>query len=236
MCLHYQPRARRSMANSRKSQQLMYLPKNQWSPRYDSTFYSLKLEGSPQYLTTSAPSSSASSASSTVQMIMGGKTNLPAYFFQVVVYREHTTTTLLRRYSQFRWLYDKLIQREQSQPAGGTTAEQPQPPLHIPPKTCPFPLPWQKNDEVGLAKERMEGLEEFLNDALCRPGFANDPAVLTFLEIENWDHFLMLLHNPGQQQTTLEDNNNNPRKRSIKQLERQLTTLCIAAANDVKIR
>lgn len=172
------------MSNARKSQ-ILYLPRNQWSPRYDSTFYSLKLEGSPQYLTTNPPSSSSSSSSSpTSSMLMlGGKTNLPAYYFEVVVYREHTKTTLLRRYSQFRWLYDQLVQREyQSQ-----TTEPPRPPLHIPPKTCSlFPLPCgQKNDGEALAKERMEGLEEFLNDALCRPGLANDPAVLSFLEIEN---------------------------------------------------
>jgi PX domain len=142
---------------------VLYLPKEDWSPRYDSTFFTVKLEGKKILLEppTDVPSS------------IGGKSNHPAYYYETVVYREHNKQTLLRRYSQFKWLYDQL----RASPPTDDQNPNAQP-IHMPPGTCPFQ--WQSD---AFAQNRLEQLGEFINDVLARPGYASHPAVATFLEL-----------------------------------------------------
>jgi hypothetical protein len=143
---------------------IVYLPKDCWSPRYDSTFYTVKMEGHQQHVAT-APS---------VPLTIRGKSNLPAYYYILGVYREHEKKTIARRYSHFRWLY------EQIRLFPPMDAQDPQAaPIHMPPGSCPFQ--WQNE---AFAKNRQEELAEFLDDVLQRPGYASHPAVLAFLELE----------------------------------------------------
>ena len=147
---------------------LMYLPKSEWSPRFDSTFYSVKIEDktliSDQLPLCPNP--------------LGGRTNLPAYYYTVAVYREHDKTPVLRRYSEFYHLYQELKRH----PPAITTDRRPsvvETPIHMPPGTCP----WFHRDTEEFLKSRMEQLDEFLEDVLSRPGYSNHPSVIAFLEL-----------------------------------------------------
>jgi len=146
---------------------LMYLLKDSWSPRFDSTFYTVKIEGKQVISAPPLPSLGRRDE-------LGGKPSFPAYYYDVVIYREHSRMALQRRYSEFKWLYDQICK---SPPADeqDPNAE----PIRMPPGTCPFQ--WQ-NDE--FAQNRLEQLSELLEDALRRPGYANHPAVIQFLNLD----------------------------------------------------
>jgi hypothetical protein len=149
-------------------QPLVYLPDGFWSPRYDRSFYTVKSEGK-QLIKEGRPPTPAS---------VDGKENLPAYYFTFSVYRAHEKKNIQRRYSQFRWLYQELI----SNPPITTTAQDhnirsPESPIRLP--SAPL-FQWQ---DEKFAQRRLEQLAHFLEDMLGRPGYANHPAVLAFLEL-----------------------------------------------------
>jgi hypothetical protein len=141
---------------------VMYLPKDVWSPRYDSTFFTIKLVG--KQLLSEPPEG---------HQDLGGRVTFPAYFYEIVVFQEHTKKSLQRRYSEFKWLYDQV---SKSPP---TAEEVPNAePIHMPPGTCPFQ--WQNE---AFAQNRLESLSEFMSDLLERPGYAAHPAVVRFLDL-----------------------------------------------------
>jgi PX domain len=160
---------------------LMFLPQDFWSPRYDSTFYTVKLEGFER-LTELPPSSSSAGT-----VLVPGKTNVPAYYYKVVVYREHKRKTLLRRYSQFKWLYSQLLAHPPVPPAVVSKNNNNQQqqyddtnPIRLSSSAgCPFQ--WWQDD--AFAAHRLEDLTEFLSATLGRPGYARHPAVVAFLEL-----------------------------------------------------
>jgi hypothetical protein len=182
-----------SATASRKQTPEMYLAFEDWSPRFETIFYSFKIESFE--LRTSLPSaSSSSSRSSSVSagpISVPGKTTLPAYYYKIKVLCGHKSRIVLRRYSQFRWLYDRLPYEVKT---GNTTTSDrqgddddddddtsppPLPPLSFPPPTwCCQP----QND--AFAQNRSEELREFLRDALVRRGAATHDAVGTFLELD----------------------------------------------------
>ena len=134
---------------------VMYLAHEQWSRRYEKTFYTVKLEAFE--LLSSAPPIGPS---------VGGKSNLPAYYYRIDVFCGHATRAVFRRYSNFLWLYKQLsrdIRRES---------------LVMPPGTC-YCLP---QDEI-FARNRLEQLREFLRDVLEMPGCASHPSMIDFLEL-----------------------------------------------------
>jgi hypothetical protein len=135
---------------------VMYLAHEQWSPRYESTFFTVKMEAVE--LLSSAPS---------VDPSIRGKSNHPAYYYRVEVFCGHTSRAVFRRYSQFQWLYKQL-------PADNNRESV----LVMPPGTCFC----QPQDE-SFAQNRLEQLREFLRDALERPGYASHPSVVAFLEL-----------------------------------------------------
>ena len=75
-----QPQAR----HRRIKMTIMYLPIDQWSPRFDSTFFSIKIESAQRF--EKAP---------VVKDGIGGKTHCPAVYFDVVVFCEHQRKLLL---------------------------------------------------------------------------------------------------------------------------------------------
>jgi hypothetical protein len=147
---------------------LLYLPKSDWSPRYDSTFYSFMMEGKSLINLQQPPTPSS----------IGGRKELPAYYYTVTVFREHSKTPLLRRYSQFSWLSQQLMSNppvtDPHRQVGTTTSR-----IRLPPGTCL----WVQGQDDEFAQNRMEQLGEFLDEVLRRPGYANHPAVLAFLEL-----------------------------------------------------
>lgn len=151
---------------------LMYLAFDQWSPRFDSTFFSFKMTAKTLH---STPPSQESVGTKRIE----GKTNHPAWYYTIQVHSEHRSHTIVRRYSQFHWLYDELRSHP---PANRMDYGSDQPPICIPPKTCPFQI---QTDE--FAQTRLEELSEFLKDALLRPGYASHPAVARFLELDRFE-------------------------------------------------
>jgi hypothetical protein len=130
----------------------MYLAYEHWSPRYETTFYTVKIDGFESLR--SAPSTSPS---------YGGKSNHPAFYYKLDVFCGHSTRSVLRRYSEFQWLFNQLPRSAD---------------VVLPPGTC-FCYP---QDET-FAQNRSDQLREFLRDLLQQPTFASHPTVVDFLEI-----------------------------------------------------
>lgn len=142
-----------------------YLTKEHWSPRYDSTFFTLQLNG--KILLDESPP---------IPVGLGGKSSLPAVYFCIEVFSEHKRHECIRRYSQFKWLHDQLI----TSPPNAASHEEHA--LFLPPGTCP----WQKQTEEFL-QNRLEALQDYLGDVLARPGYARHPAMILFLELDKFD-------------------------------------------------
>ena len=137
----------------------MFLASDQWSPRFENTFFTVKMEGFE--LIRSIPTSDESST------VSAGKRTVPAYYYKVDVCCGHTKYTVLRRYSQFVWLASMVPPDD--------SPEAPE----MPPKS------WicQRQDDV-FAQNRLEQLRDFLEHLLQRPGRATDASVVAFLELE----------------------------------------------------
>lgn len=155
-------------------QDLMYLPKKMWSPRYEDSFYTVRVDGFYRY------ESSPAEAMPSSDKRIGGHSHHPAYYYKVILNRSHATQQVWRRFSQFRWL---LQQVKASPPVlrdvNAAEYHQGQEPITLPPGTC---WPFQTDE---LAEKRVGLLGEFLDNLLSRPGYATHPAVLAFLELNN---------------------------------------------------
>lgn len=190
----------------------MFLPKNQWSSRFEETFYTVKVEGFQLVTTPVSGTRTTTTTTTTLQAetvhatpdaaaqlpVVPERMSFPAYYYHVVVNRGHGQTTILRRYSQFLWLYHQIQKHSQqltsipvlhsdttgtSNAGKGTTTPLPQQSQlvlpHPPPKTCP----WDRQDDV-FAACRQDELSDFLEQLLSQgPGVAKHPAVRAFLEL-----------------------------------------------------
>ena len=149
---------------SNPSPQFLYLPKNQWSPRYEDSFYTVRVEAFQRFEVAPAEIPSA----------LGGNSHHPCFYFKIILQRGHTTKEIWRRFSNFQWLYNRVQAAPPRVDEGNSGADNP---LKLPPGTC-----WPFQSEQ-LGEKRVKLLGEFLDDMLCRPGYANHPSVLTFLEL-----------------------------------------------------
>lgn len=78
---------------------VMYLVDEDWSPRFEGQFFTVKMEAAE--LLSSAPASTANPK-------IGAKSTFPAYYYKIDVFCGYTTRSVFRRYSQFYWLYNQL--------------------------------------------------------------------------------------------------------------------------------
>ena len=187
-------------------QQRMFLSYEHWSPRYDDTFFTIKMESAelfdskppPKRLSTSLSRNSLSEeeASESVvgvsndEDIGQGNTNFPAYYYKIEIFcSRQPSYVIYRRYSQFHWLY-KQLQTVQSSSSSTTSGDhdnnqqqqeqqQEQKLVEFPPGTC-F---WYKQNDL-FAQNRLVQLYEFMKDTLQIPKYANHPSVKQFLELE----------------------------------------------------
>jgi PX domain len=139
----------------------MFLAADQWSPRFQGTFFTVKME-TFDFCRDHPPESSTESSD-----IPAGKGTFPAYYYKIDVCSGHAKHSVLRRYSQFDWLVSKVSLRT-------NVAE-------MPPKSwiC-------QSQDKAFAKNRLEQLREFLEGFLSQPGIAKDPRVVAFLELERF--------------------------------------------------
>ena len=147
----------------------MYLEHEDWSPRYQDTFYTVRLDHFELFA--SLPNTTA------VDDPPPGKTNFPAYYYKIeIVCGRHDPKVIFRRYSQFKWLYETL---PRNITAGSVNDES----LSFPPGSSCFCRP--QNDE--FARNRSEQLREFLREALTRRDVASHDAVALFLELDGFE-------------------------------------------------
>uniref|UniRef100_A0A7S2A771 PX domain-containing protein n=1 Tax=Trieres chinensis TaxID=1514140 RepID=A0A7S2A771_TRICV len=148
---------------------MFYLDPKDWSPRFDETFFTIKLESwevmrSPPERFVGLPK-------------VGGKTDHPAVYYTIRVLCGRSELTCPRRYSEFRWLYEQL-RASPPVPVEGSDDRKPVP---FPPRTCLF---HDSRDEDFL-NNRLERLCDFIGYMLRQPGFADHPAMVSFLELES---------------------------------------------------
>ncbi len=144
---------------------VMYLEYDDWSPRYQDTFFTVRLEDFE--LLTSSPAATPQLPPNH----LGGKSTFPAYYYRIKVFcGRHPPRIIFRRYSQFKWLYDNLPNYSNSGtnfPTGGG---------------CFFCVP---NSE-SVAKSRQAGLKDFLEVALVMRENASSDCVAQFLELDSF--------------------------------------------------
>lgn len=141
---------------------VMYLSHEHWSPRFETTFFTVKVEVAEVFDSLVACSPD-----------IGGKTNVPAYYFRLDIFCGQVKHCVYRRYSHFLWLYQQL-------PPPKTERGAPKNSIIMPPGTCFCQL-----QDDRFAQNRMEQLREFLlEDILPRPEYASHPSVVTFLELD----------------------------------------------------
>lgn len=143
-------------SNEGVSTPVMFLTAEMWSPRYENTFYTIKME---KFELISSPQEWMKAPS-----LIKGKTSFPAYYYKIDVCCGHASHSVLRRYSEFVWLRKTLE----------STIQIPE----MPPGTCFF----QAQDDK-FAQNRLEQLRDFLEGFLQCPGVSSDTAVVSFLEL-----------------------------------------------------
>lgn len=146
---------------------MMFLPESKWSPRYETQFYTIRMNSYTILDKTTSPSDDTTFGTDECSLCNHDKKS-PAVYYKIEVLRGNTQHTCLRRYSQFLYLYNKIH----------TTERDDTHKRHLPPKTGPF-----HRDSPEFLEERMEGLYKFLLDVLLRPECVNNKWVEAFLEL-----------------------------------------------------
>mmetsp|Transcript_8251 Transcript_8251/g.23741 ORF Transcript_8251/g.23741 Transcript_8251/m.23741 type:complete len:184 (+) Transcript_8251:291-842(+) len=165
----------------------LYLSRDDWSPRFDSSFFTVEIES---YEKLSYPPPAEHDQASVIQC----KTSHPAYYYQISVFCEHEKWIVPRRYSQFQWMRNQLCKTKGTPTNGnnsttrtrnhGNAVATENPPL--PTGTCFFEV-----QNASFAQRRQQQLNDFLDDILTQPGNSFHGAVVTFLELDR--------HNQRQQ-------------------------------------
>jgi hypothetical protein len=152
---------------------MMFLPESKWSPRYETQFYTIRMN---TYTTLAKPTPSSSSDhdddttfGNDECSLCNQKNKFPAVYYKIEVLRGNTQHTCLRRYSQFVYLCNKID-------ATGELRR------HLPPKAGLF-----HKDSPEFLEQRMKELYKFLMNVLTRPECVNDKWVEAFLELRNSD-------------------------------------------------
>jgi hypothetical protein len=201
------PEAASTPFTSSQASPLFFLPKKLWSPRYESSFYSVTIEACGTVTGTEADDGLDRAAALLAPPApVRGNTRLPAVYYQVTVHREHSKKVVWRRYSHFVWLYGEWVAdplpRDPPDPSalrndsnGRTPCRSVQggvslpPPPSLPSGSCSlfwWALP--KHMKASFAEQRRADLDMWLQDALCLAdpaghSYASHPATIAFLEL-----------------------------------------------------
>ena len=188
---------------------MFYLQEENWSPRFDETFFAIKMEARQQLqkapVSANSDSMSASVATNRSSlpntMTVGGRNTFPACYYDIQILFGHSKHVLYRRYSQFVWLYNTLTSNPPESSPQPTTADAgthsrshtalmahettgskgPLIPIKTTISDCIRP-PCRSKEKIE--EHRQVKLFEFLDDLLCRPGYVDHPAVVAFLELD----------------------------------------------------
>ena len=164
----------------------MFLPESKWSSRYETQFYTIRMNS---YVILDKPppsdddnnNTSFGSDTNTCALFRlcnnGVSTKFPAVYYKIEVLRGNTSHIVLRRYSQFVYLCNKLD-------GVITTTREENCSIRylLPPKTGPF---HNNHTDEEFLEERMEGLYKFLMDILLRPECVNNQWIVAFLGLDH---------------------------------------------------
>ena len=176
---------------------MFYLQAENWSPRFDETFFTVKMERRERVEKAPAvergplaPETSSTSPAVTI----GGRNTFPACYYEIQVLSGHSKYVVRRRFSQFVWLYNTLVRNPPKRAHLMDTASRR---IHATPglgavgsKRALIPVtatlgdcihPCRSNEKIE--EQRQWKLFDFIDDVLCRPGYANHPAIVAFLEL-----------------------------------------------------
>jgi len=154
-----------------------YLQPEHWSPRYDESFFTVKVDTHARLTVPADPLPMHPDLRK-----MATSRFHPACYYQVKVMYGRQVKVMWRRFAQFRWLYEQVLIRYPLASAMTVLAdwEREQPVIPFPGKTWIWE--WPHSEEFEEA--RNVGLDSFLRDLLSRPGYATHPAVVDFLELD----------------------------------------------------
>ncbi len=165
---------------------MFYLAKEDWSPRFES-FFTVTLTTRTTY-SSPPPSSSQTTPIESSPLLpenltKGENEKFPAVYYNIKVQCGRKEHLCPRRYSQFRKLYNDINANPPPLPNQVSSSKiiRPEKPIKIPPKTCCF----QTIDDEFL-DVRQEELYWFLTTLLIRPGYADHPAMIAFLELDSF--------------------------------------------------
>mmetsp|Transcript_24760 Transcript_24760/g.37107 ORF Transcript_24760/g.37107 Transcript_24760/m.37107 type:complete len:283 (-) Transcript_24760:43-891(-) len=164
-----------------------YLQPAHWSPRYDASFFTIEITARE---TLSAPPEVTRALHPELRRIARHRPH-PACYYVVKILYGHNEKIVLRRYAQFRWLYDQVTRfppefgalsaeyhhYSATEAYNDADAEK----LMFPPKMWPWF--WLRGDDHEEARQK--DLCAFLTDMLSRPGYAFHPSLIAFLELQS---------------------------------------------------
>jgi len=113
---------------------------------------------------------------------VGGNTSLPARYYDIQVIHGTDSYHVFRRYSEFRWLYKRLVNYPppiNTDPLFYSASTEAL--MELPPRSY-YCYSFFENDE--FLEDRQNDLYEFLKDALERPSFVSHPAMIEFLLLD----------------------------------------------------
>jgi hypothetical protein len=171
---------------------MMFLPESKWSPRYESQFYTIRMNS---YVTLEKPPPEEDEDAVGRNNTFGNDTDdiytffklcnilnvtpnktFPAVYYKIEVLRGNSSHTILRRYSQFVYLHHKLINSIILQNNSKDINK-------LPPKTGQFHN-MTNNTNEEFVYERMEGLYKFLVGLLMQPECVSNKWITAFLELD----------------------------------------------------
>mmetsp|Transcript_29639 Transcript_29639/g.86310 ORF Transcript_29639/g.86310 Transcript_29639/m.86310 type:complete len:209 (-) Transcript_29639:171-797(-) len=180
---------------------MFYLKPEDWSPRFDSTFYTVKLTaheicaGEQPPSSTSDKNRAAISSRAHRRRSIGGSSSYPAVYYCLQIKCGHRTQKVWRRYSQFRSLCHhaassppppssdpREVEAERKKGSLWSTF----PPRQVAGGPClVIPCITSRDDwkDEEFIEQRQEELGRFLSNLLSRRGYCSHPIVVDFLEM-----------------------------------------------------
>ena len=171
---------------------MMFLPESKWSPRYESQFYTIRMNS---YVTLDKPPEEDEEAGQNnttfgndnddictffriCNILNTPNKTFPAVYYKIEVLQGNSSHTILRRYSQFVYLRHKIYDSIMINNSKDINK--------LPPKTGPF-FNTTNNANEEFVYERMEGLYKFLVGLLMQPECVNNKWIEAFLELDRVD-------------------------------------------------
>lgn len=155
-----------------------YLPPEHWSPRFESIFFTAEIIS---WTFVEALPFEGLDINQMNQSSCLCKEKIPAVYYTIEIRFGQRQIRVMRRFSQFYSLYQQLTsslskENKARHLVNGETQ------INAPTKLCPFGV---LTDE--MIDSRLDSLNDFLRDILSRPNMSLNPAVIAFLNLDEYN-------------------------------------------------